>query len=59
MGLFGTKCMVLPLENADRQEVFLSKTNSVFTGKLGARYSTFKPTLFSFDRLMCFFNSAE
>jgi hypothetical protein len=34
------KMCVSPLDYADSQAVFLSRTNSVPTGKQGARYST-------------------
>jgi hypothetical protein len=35
------KLMFLPLENLDEEAVFLSKTNSIFTGKQCARCSSF------------------
>jgi hypothetical protein len=41
IGLFGTKCAFLHLENYDFQEVFLSKTKSICTLKQGARWSCF------------------
>jgi hypothetical protein len=41
IGLFGTKGAFLHYEKYDLQEVFLSKTNSILTGKEGARFWSF------------------
>jgi hypothetical protein len=40
-GLFGTKWALLHIENYDLQRVFLSKTNSILTGKQCFRCSCF------------------
>jgi hypothetical protein len=53
------KMFVSPLNKTKLQEIFLSKTNSVLTGKQCARCPTFYHRWFSFESHMCFFNSAE
>jgi hypothetical protein len=55
--LFGTKRAYVHLETPKLQEVFLSKTNSILTGKKCARFCDFKQRWFSLERYMCFFNS--
>jgi hypothetical protein len=57
--LFGTKWAFLHLENSDLQEAFLSKTNSILTGKHCSRCSCFGQKSFSLERYMCFCNSYE
>jgi hypothetical protein len=59
IGIFGAKRGYLHLENYDLQDVFLSKINSIFTGKQCARCCTFYYRSFSLERYVCFFNSAE
>jgi hypothetical protein len=39
--LFGTKCAFLHFENPEGQAVFLSKTNSILTGKKSGTFSCF------------------
>jgi hypothetical protein len=58
IGLFGIKRAYLHLEKPKLQELFLSKINSIFTGKQYARCSFFYHRWFSFERYMCFFNLA-
>jgi hypothetical protein len=48
IGLFGTKWAFLHPENSDLQKVFLSRTNSVLTGKPCTRCSCFWHKWFSF-----------
>jgi hypothetical protein len=57
--IFGTKCACVPLDNPVWQIVFFSISNSILTGKQGARFSCFYFTSFSLERYMCFFSSAE
>jgi hypothetical protein len=59
IGLFGTKWAFLHLENHDFQEVFLSKTNPIHTGKQFAGYYCCYHKLVAFKICMCFINSAE
>jgi hypothetical protein len=48
-----------PLENPKWQEILLSKSNSILRSKQCARCYFFYHRWFSFERYMCFFNSAE
>jgi hypothetical protein len=47
------------LENYEWQELFLSKTISVFTGKQYSRYSWVKQTWLSLERYMFYLNSEK
>jgi hypothetical protein len=59
IGLSGTKCAFIHLENYDFQEAFLSKTNSFHTGEQGAGKCGSSHTWFSLERSMRFFNFAS
>jgi hypothetical protein len=48
-----------PPETPKMQEVFLSNTNPILTGKQYATCSCFSHRWFSCERYMCFFNLAE
>jgi hypothetical protein len=58
-GLSESNRAYLPLLNYHLQDVFLSNTNSMSSGKQWFWCSCFEHFWFSFERYICFLNSAE
>jgi hypothetical protein len=58
IGLFGKNRSYLHLETYRMQEIFLSQTTSMLTGKKYTKYSSFYHLQFSSVRYMCFSNLA-
>jgi hypothetical protein len=54
-----SKHSLSPPETPMLQEIFLSNTNSILTGKICATGSSFLYGWFSLERYMCFFKPAE
>jgi hypothetical protein len=59
IGLFGTKSTYLHHEKRTLQEIFLTQSNLILTGKQFATCLCVYHRLFSLENYMCFFNLAE